>query len=72
MKKRTFLFTLLIIMTQFSFAQQDPFLWLEEVENEKALDWVNQWNEKSLNVLMNQPDYQNIFDKNLRTSLDQL
>ncbi len=66
MKKYGILLILLAVMTQFSFAQdEDPYLWLEEVENQKALDWVNQWNKKSLDVLMKQPDYENIFKKNL-------
>jgi prolyl oligopeptidase len=43
----------------------DPFIWLEEVENEKALEWVEKWNQKSLDVLSVQPGYENLFEKNL-------
>ncbi|MHA7870727.1 MAG: prolyl oligopeptidase family serine peptidase [Hyphococcus sp.] len=32
-------------------AQDDPHLWLEEVEGEEALDWVRSQNERSLAVL---------------------
>lgn len=65
MKKISFLFTLLVIMTQLNYAQEDPYMWLEDVDNEKALNWVEKWNEKSLQVLKGQPDYNNIFEKNL-------
>ncbi|MCA1760115.1 MAG: hypothetical protein LC658_10130, partial [Bacteroidales bacterium] len=52
--------------TKLTFAQsEDPYFWLEEVENPKALEWVETWNEKSLNVLSSQPDYENLYEKNL-------
>jgi len=65
MKKLFILITVMTFTAQLNFAQQDQFLWLEEVENPKALDWVNQWNEKSLGILKNQKNYQAIYDKNL-------
>lgn len=65
MKKLTLLFTFLAIMAQISFAQEDPFLWLEEVDAEKSLNWVEKWNQKTLEVLTSQPNYQNIYEKNL-------
>lgn len=43
----------------------DPYLWLEEVENPKALNWVETWNEKSLDVLSSQPGYDALYEKNL-------
>jgi prolyl oligopeptidase len=62
-------FNLLFIFamaTKITFAQNpDSFLWLEEVENPKALEWVENWNEKSLDVLTTQPDYENLYEKNL-------
>lgn len=63
--KELILFTLVAFMTQIGFAQEDPYLWLEEVDGEKSLKWVEQWNKKSLDVLTNQPDYKNIYEKNL-------
>ncbi|WP_372947712.1 prolyl oligopeptidase family serine peptidase [Mariniphaga sp.] len=52
--------------TKITFAQSpDSYQWLEEVENEKALEWVETWNEKSLNVITSQPDYENLYEKNL-------
>ena len=39
---------LILFMAQINFAQEnDPFLWLEEVEGKKALEWVEKWNEKT-------------------------
>ncbi|MDX1293917.1 MAG: S9 family peptidase, partial [Hyphomonas sp.] len=38
-------------------AAQDPYLWLEEVEGEAALDWVRRQNERSLAELQADPDY---------------
>lgn len=37
--------------------QPDPFLWLEEVEGEKALSWVEAQNKESLKVLEQDPRY---------------
>ncbi len=37
MKKLLFLFLILTAMVKTSSAQEDPFIWLEEVENPKAL-----------------------------------
>lgn len=63
--KQLALFTLLAIMTQIGFAQEDPYKWLEDVDAEKSLEWVEKWNEKSLDVLTGQSDYKNIYEKNL-------
>lgn len=35
----------------------DPYLWLEEVEGERAMDWVKARNETSLGVLQGDPRY---------------
>ncbi|HDR51759.1 MAG TPA: S9 family peptidase [Mariniphaga anaerophila] len=57
---------ILAMTTPLIYAQNnDPFQWLEEVENEKALEWVGEWNKKTLDVLQAQPGYQHIFEKNL-------
>ena len=65
--KRIWLPVILItIMVKVNMAQnEDPFKWLEEVENPKALEWVDGWNQQSLKVLKSQKNYQAIFDKNL-------
>lgn len=38
-------------------AETDPYLWLEEVEGDAALDWVRAQNERSLNVLTRDKRY---------------
>ena len=43
----------------------DPYLWLEEVEGEKALEWVEENNEESLGYLQNLDTYQPLYDRNL-------
>ncbi len=30
---------------------EDPFLWLEDVDSKKSMDWVNSHNESSLQTL---------------------
>ncbi|WP_251359826.1 prolyl oligopeptidase family protein [Kangiella sp. TOML190] len=47
-------------------AEQDPYIWLEEVEGEKALAWVEENNTKSLGYLKSKPLYQELFEKNLK------
>lgn len=66
MKKYTLLIGLIAIMTQTSFTQtEDSFMWLEDVDSKKALEWVEKWNEKSLEVLTSQEDYQQLYEQNL-------
>jgi prolyl oligopeptidase len=38
-------------------ASDDPFLWLEEIEGERALAWARQENDKSLGVLQADPRF---------------
>ncbi|MBI1406712.1 MAG: prolyl oligopeptidase family serine peptidase [Caulobacter sp.] len=45
---------------------EDPFLWLEEVQGEKALDWARSENARSLPVLKGDPRYQGLFDDALK------
>jgi prolyl oligopeptidase len=65
MKTKPISLLIITFMTLTTFAQEDKHLWLEEVENPKALEWVEKWNEKSLAVLKSQKNYQTIYDKNL-------
>jgi prolyl oligopeptidase len=44
----------------------DPYLWLEEVEGERAMRWVKEHNEKSLAVLQNDPRYERLHAEALR------
>lgn len=43
----------------------DPYLWLENVEGKKALEWVEKNNEKSLGYLQSKPLYKELYEKNL-------
>nr|WP_298720958.1 prolyl oligopeptidase family serine peptidase [uncultured Steroidobacter sp.] len=44
----------------------DPFLWLEDVEGERALEWVTQQNKRSLDHLTKDPRYQRYYDAALK------
>lgn len=46
---------------------KDPFLWLEEVDGKKALEWVEKKNKKSLEILTGQPRYKELYSKSLET-----
>jgi len=43
----------------------DPYLWLEEVRSEKALEWVTARNEATLAILKARPEFQATYDKAL-------
>ncbi len=45
-------------------SQHDPFLWLEDVGGEKALDWVRKHNKRSLAVLENEPQFAQLYAAN--------
>lgn len=46
-------------------ADEDPFLWLEEVEGENALEWAREQNERSEAVLKAHPLFESLQDRNL-------
>ncbi len=55
---------LMITITQTLFAQsEDPYMWLEDIDGEKSMDFVKAHNEATFNVLSKQKDYQDIYDK---------
>jgi len=56
---------LLLIAPLPLFAEEDPYLWLEEVEGEKALAWVEKQNAATKAELVNHPEFQKIFDHTL-------
>ncbi|WP_122466227.1 prolyl oligopeptidase family serine peptidase [Brevundimonas lutea] len=43
----------------------DPYLWLEEIEGERAMEWVEGQNDRSLGVLQGDPRYQGLYDQAL-------
>jgi prolyl oligopeptidase len=55
-------------------ADDDPFLWLEEVEGEKALDWAREHNERSEAYLRSHPLFEEVHRRNLEilTSEDRI
>lgn len=44
-------------------AGDDPFLWLEEVEGERALEWAEEQNERSIEYLESQPLFDPIHER---------
>lgn len=43
----------------------DPYLWLEEIEGKKPLEWVSSKNKKTIAALTQHPRFQEIYQKNL-------
>ena len=46
--------------------QDDAYLWLEEVEGQKALAWVDEQNKESTKALENNPAFQQSYDATLK------
>ncbi|MGB5847374.1 MAG: prolyl oligopeptidase family serine peptidase [Ignavibacteriaceae bacterium] len=65
--------TLLTVILSFLFTAQqiysqdetDPYLWLEEVDGEDAINWAKEHNIATLAVLKDHPAFQELYDKNL-------
>ena len=55
----------LLPISSFGEDNVDSYLWLEDIEGEKALEWVEARNTESLEILQNLPEYQPLYDKNL-------
>ncbi|MCP4546371.1 MAG: S9 family peptidase [bacterium] len=47
-------------------ADVDPYLWLEEVEGERALNWVERQNERSIKILEQIPEFSEIYENNVK------
>jgi prolyl oligopeptidase len=57
-------FTLAMIFACHSaVAEDDPYLWLEQVQDEKALDWVRGQNSKTFEELRENDLYRNLYDE---------
>ena len=52
-------------MSSVALAQEDPYLWLEDVTGDKAIAWVKEQNAKSQKLLEAQPLFAGIRDKTL-------
>lgn len=56
---------LAIAMNDLTARNEDPYLWLEEIDGEKALEWVEEQNRRTLDILMNHKDYQDLYTRSL-------
>ncbi|SKB83690.1 prolyl oligopeptidase family serine peptidase [Maribacter arcticus] len=65
MKKYTLLLLALFGIVLSTQAQEDKYLWLEEVDGQKALEFVNAQNKTTIAELSAEKEYQNIYDKSL-------
>lgn len=45
--------------------KSDPYLWLEDVEGERALEWVKKQNDVSLKHLKSLPEFSKFYEQNL-------
>ncbi|MFZ1786887.1 MAG: hypothetical protein WAT92_01190, partial [Saprospiraceae bacterium] len=66
MKKLMIGFMLLNTAVMSIAQENDPYVWLEEVESPKALAFAEEQSTKTLNVLMANPQYQKIYDNILK------
>ena len=53
------------LMSSVALAQEDPYLWLEDVTGDRAIAWVKEQNAKSQKILEAQPLFAGIRDKTL-------
>ena len=65
MKKYIIVLMSVLATFSFAYAQEDPYLWLEEVDGQEALEFVEKHNATTLEELSAHEDYQFIFDKSL-------
>ena len=49
-----------IVLPKFVVAQEDPYLWLEGIEDEKAMEWVEEQNKRSLSLLTGDPRFETL------------
>lgn len=52
-----------IILSACATRQADPYIWLEEVEGEKSLEWVETENARSKAILEGQPEFQSMLQE---------
>lgn len=64
-KNILFLIAMLLSVNLVNAQEEDPYEWLEKVEDEKALEWVEDMNKKSLGVLTSHEKYDDIYQKSL-------
>ena len=52
---------LLALYVSVSFAEDDPYLWLEEVQNEDALAWAREQNDHTFDELRDSDVYRQLY-----------
>ncbi|MCH8538923.1 MAG: S9 family peptidase, partial [Alkalimonas sp.] len=55
----------LLVVSAMAQAEQDPYLWLEDVHGERAMEWVEQQNKHAKQQLAQSELYQQMFDQTL-------
>ena len=65
MKKSIIAIAFLFFNLHTMIAQEDSYLWLEDVDGKRALDFVEKQNKATLDILMSQKEYQDVYDKSL-------
>ena len=68
MKSFKYFLLSLAIIPSFLFAQgkKDPFLWLEEIDSPKSMEWVKAQDTITVNALEKFPEFQNLYENNLK------
>jgi prolyl oligopeptidase len=65
---RKYVLIVIILLTYLPLVKsqvEDPYLWLEEVDSKESMDFVTKQNKATLDVLSQQKEYQNIYNKSL-------
>ena len=70
MKKTHLLLVALTLCFQYSFGQEDPYLWLEEIESEKSMEWVHSQNDKTKRAVESSPGFATLKDNFLKSMND--
>lgn len=65
MTKCTLMLLTLLVTSQPIHAQQDKYQWLEDIDGQKSLDFVNTQNKATIEKLSKEKDYKSIYDKSL-------
>lgn len=60
MKKNYCMMLALSMCSLSAFSQEDPYLWLEEIESYKSLEWVQAQNDKTTAVLAKEPGFESL------------
>lgn len=68
MTTRILLLFALFVISQSAFAQQDKYQWLEDIDGQKSLEFVDAQTKATVEKLSKENDYQFIYDKSLEIS----